>query len=186
MRQLSGSDWTMVSLDLPRAHNTIGMVGIYDTSSRPGGPPTEDEVLEYIDARLHVAESFRERMVDVPFGLDRPWWIRDGGFDLEYHVRHIALPRPGSWRQFCTQIARIHARPLDLSRPPWELYLIDGLDGIDHVPKDAIATFLRVHHAAIDARRRCGDPHCDPHPRARGRAAASRRGLVVGTGPRSQ
>jgi WS/DGAT/MGAT family acyltransferase len=151
MRQLSGSDWTMVSLDLPRAHNTIGMVGIYDTSSRPGGPPTEDEVLEYIEARLHVAESFRERMVDVPFGLDRPWWIRDAGFDLEYHVRHIALPRPGSWRQFCTQIARIHARPLDLSRPPWELYLIDGLDGIDHVPRDAIATFLRVHHAAIDA-----------------------------------
>ena len=86
----------------------------------------------------------------MPFGLDRPYWIRDGDFDLEYHVRQIALPRPGSWRQFCTQIARIHARPLDLSRPPWELYLIDGLDGIDHVPEGSFAVFLRVHHAAID------------------------------------
>ena len=86
----------------------------------------------------------------MPFGLDRPYWVRDGDFDLEYHVREIALPRPGSWRQFCTQIARIHARPLDLSRPPWELYLIDGLDGIDHVPEGSIAVFLRVHHAAID------------------------------------
>ena len=65
-------------------------------------------------------------------------------------MREIALPRPGSWRQFCTQIARIHARPLDLSRPPWELYLIDGLDGIGHVPKGSMAVFLRVHHAAID------------------------------------
>ena len=79
-----------------------------------------------------------------------PWWIRDGDFDLEYHVRHIALPQPGSWRQLCTQIARIHARPLDLSRPPWELYLIDGLNEVDHLPEGAFAIFLRVHHAAID------------------------------------
>jgi diacylglycerol O-acyltransferase / wax synthase len=152
MRQLSSADWTMVSLDTATAHNTIGIVGIYDPSTRSGSrdPVTYDEVLKYIDARLHVAESFRERLVQVPFGLDRPWWIRDGDFDLEYHVRHIALPRPGSWRQLCTQIARIHARPLDLTRPPWELYLIDGLDGVDHLPQGAFAVFLRVHHAAID------------------------------------
>lgn len=150
MRQLSTSDWTMVAIDTPQAHNTIGIVGIYDTSTRDG-EPTYDEVLEYIGARLHVAESFREKIRYVPLGLDRPYWIRDGDFDLEYHVRHIALPRPGSWRQFCTQIARIHARPLDLTRPPWELYLIDGLDGIGHVPEGAIAVMLRIHHAAIDA-----------------------------------
>ena len=150
MRQLSTSDWTMVAIDSPHAHNTIGMVGIYDTSTCADGPPDYDDVLAYIEDRLHVAESFRERILNVPFGLDRPYWVRDGDFDLEYHVREIALPRPGSWRQFCTQIARIHARPLDLSRPPWELYLIDGLDGIGHVPKGSIAVFLRVHHAAID------------------------------------
>ena len=150
MRQLSTSDWTMVAIDSPHAHNTIGMVGIYDTSTCADGPPDYDDVLAYVEDRLHVAESFRERILNVPFGLDRPYWVRDGDFDLEYHVREIALPRPGSWRQFCTQIARIHARPLDLSRPPWELYLINGLDGIDHVPKGSMAVFLRVHHAAID------------------------------------
>ncbi|BBY97481.1 wax ester/triacylglycerol synthase family O-acyltransferase [Mycolicibacterium fallax] len=152
MRQLSSADWTMVSLDTSTAHNTIGIVGIYDPSTRgaASGPVTDEEVLEYIDARLHVAESFRERLVHVPFGLDRPWWIRDGDFDLEYHVRHIALPGPGNWRQLCTQIARIHARPLDLSKPPWELYLIDGLDAVDHLPPGAFAVFLRIHHAAID------------------------------------
>src|SRR5687768_4877691 len=150
MRQMSSADWTMVSLDTPTAHNTIGIVGIYDAASRDGGPPAYDEVLRYIGDRLHVAESFRERMVDVPFGLDRPWWVRDGSFDLEHHVREIALPKPGTWRQLCTQIARIHARPLDLTRPPWELYVIDGLAGADHVPEGAFAMFLRIHHAAID------------------------------------
>ncbi len=150
MRQLSSADWTMVALDSPAAHNTIGIVGIYDPSTGSGVPPTYDEVLRYIEARLHVAESFRERLIHVPFGIDRPWWVRDREFDLEYHVREIALPRPGSWRQLCTQIARIHARPLDLTRPPWELYLIDGLAGAGHVPDGAFATFLRIHHAAID------------------------------------
>jgi len=142
----------MVALDTATAHNTIGIVGIYDPSTRgeSRGPLTYEEVLKYLGARLHVAESFRERLVEVPFGLDRPWWIRDGDFDLEYHVREIALPAPGSWRQLCTQIARIHARPLDLARPPWELYLIDGLDGVDHLPQGAFAVFLRIHHAAID------------------------------------
>ena len=150
MRQLSSADWTMVSMDSPTAHNTIGIVGIYDPSARPEGPPSYDEVLGYIEARLHVAESFRERMVRVPFELDRPWWIRDESFDLEYHVREMALAKPGTWRQFCTQIARIHARPLDLDRPPWELYVIDGLDNVGHLPAGAFSVFLRVHHAAID------------------------------------
>jgi WS/DGAT/MGAT family acyltransferase len=151
MRQLSSADWTMVSLDTATAHNTIGIVGIYDPSSRKdGGAPDYEEILRYVEDRLHVAESFRERMVNVPFGLDRPWWVRDGSFDLEYHIREIALPKPGTWRQFCTQIARIHARPLDLTRPPWELYLIDGLQAEGHVPEGAFAVFLRVHHAAID------------------------------------
>ena len=150
MRQLSSADWSMVSLDSPTAHNTIGIVGIYEPAPGTGGPPTYDEVLRYVEARLHVAESFRERMVNVPFGVDRPYWVRDGAFDLEYHVREIALPKPGSWRQLCTQIARIHARPLDLTRPPWELYVIDGLDDAGHVPPGSFAMFLRVHHAAID------------------------------------
>jgi len=77
MRQLSTSDWTMVAIDSPHAHNTIGMVGIYDTSTCTDGPPDYDDVLAYIEDRLHVAESFRERILNVPFGLDRPYWVRD-------------------------------------------------------------------------------------------------------------
>jgi WS/DGAT/MGAT family acyltransferase len=78
--------------------------------------------------------------------------VEDSEFDLEYHVRHIALPRPGDWRQFCIQTARLHARPLDLSRPLWELYVIEGLDGIKGVPKGAFAMVLKLHHAAVDGK----------------------------------
>ena len=73
-------------------------------------------------------------------------------FDLEYHVRHIALPKPGDWRQFCIQVARLHARPLDLGKPLWELYVIEGLDRVEGVPKGGFAFVLKVHHAAIDGK----------------------------------
>lgn len=62
---------------------------------------------------------FRRKLQRVPLELDYPYWVEDENFDLEYHVRHIALPKPGDWRQFCIQVSRIHARPLDLNRPLW-------------------------------------------------------------------
>ncbi len=88
----------------------------------------------------------------MPLELDFPYWIEDESFDLEYHVRHIALPKPGDWRQFCIQASRIHARPLDMSRPLWELYLVEGLDSFLHLPPDSFAILAKVHHAAIDVR----------------------------------
>ncbi len=86
----------------------------------------------------------------VPLDLDHPYWIEDEEFDLEYHVRHIALPKPGDWRQFCIQVARLHARGLDLARPLWEMYVIEGLDGIEGLPKGSFGVVIKVHHAAID------------------------------------
>ena len=89
MRQLSSADWTMVALDTSTAHNTIGIVGIYDPSTRSGSrdPVTYEEVLKYIDARLHVAESFRERLV-----LLRHHPVRGALKDMQ-----LAGP-PGDWR----------------------------------------------------------------------------------------
>jgi diacylglycerol O-acyltransferase / wax synthase len=150
MRQLSGTDTMMLVADRPHAQNLIAPVNIYDPSTAPGGAVSFDDVLAYIDARLHISASFRERLVTVPFSLDRPYWIRDPDFDLEYHVRQLALPHPGDWQQFCVQIARLGARPLDMTRPPWELYIIEGLDGIDGVPPGSFAMMLKLHHAAVD------------------------------------
>jgi WS/DGAT/MGAT family acyltransferase len=133
-----------------KAQNIIAPVAIYDASTTSGGRIGLDDVLRFVESRLHVSESFRERLVRVPFGLGNPYWIKDPDFDLEYHVRHIALPRPGTWEQFTAQVARIGQRPLDMDRPPWELYLIEGLDAVDGVPPGGFAILLKMHHAAVD------------------------------------
>jgi diacylglycerol O-acyltransferase len=149
MQQLGFIDNVMLH-DSARTPNQLCMVGIYDPSAAPGGKPGYDEVVAKLAAVLPAAPSFRRTVARVPLGLDLPYWIEDPNFDLEYHVRHLALPRPGDWKQFCVQVARLHARPLDMSRPPWELTIVDGLDGIDRFPPGCFATVLKVHHAAID------------------------------------
>ncbi|MDT5017738.1 MAG: diacylglycerol O-acyltransferase / wax synthase, partial [Mycobacterium sp.] len=89
-------------------------------------------------------------LTELPGGLHMPYWVDDPDFDLEYHVRHIALPQPGDWRQLCIQIARIHGRQLDLRRPPWEMTVIEGLNAIPGVPKGSFAVSLKLHHCVVD------------------------------------
>ena len=109
-----------------------------------------ERVLALVESRLHRSPIFRQKLCQVWFGLDDPYWIEDENFDLEYHVRNIALPKSGDWRQFCIQASRIHARPLDLNRPLWEIYVIEGLDSLLDLPKDSFALLTKLHHAAID------------------------------------
>ena len=103
-----------------------------------------------LERRLHIGYAFRRKIMRVPFDLDHPYWIDDQDFDLEFHVRHIALPKPGDWRQLCIQAARLHARALDESRPLWELYVIEGLDNVEGVPPGSFAVLMKIHHAAVD------------------------------------
>ena len=150
MKQLSGMDASFVYFETPNAPGHIFSVWIYDQSSAPGGKVTFKGILDHVGRRLHVSRTFRQRLVEVPLGLDHPYWIEDPDFDLEYHVRHIALPRPGDWRQFCIQVARLHSRPLDRSRPLWEMYVIEGLDDVAGLPAGSFAIMTKIHHAAID------------------------------------
>ena len=128
----------------------IGSLSIYDQSTAPGGRVTFKEILGFFEQRLHKARAFRQRIARVPLSLDHPYWIEDPDFDLEFHVRHIALPQPGDWRQLCIQAARLHARPLDMRKPLWEAYVIEGLDNVTGIPKDSFALVMKIHHAAID------------------------------------
>jgi diacylglycerol O-acyltransferase / wax synthase len=150
MEQLSGQDASFVYFDTQNTPMHIGSVGIYDPSTAPGGFVRFKDILRHIESRLDGARSFRQKLVRVPFDLDHPYWIEDDSFDLEYHVRHIALPAPGDWRQLCIQVARLHARPMDLSRPLWEFVIVEGLDNIPGLPKGCFALVAKVHHAAID------------------------------------
>ncbi len=150
MEQLSGLDATFLNLETATAPTHVGGVAIYDQSTAPGGQVTFKGILANVESRLHLARCFRQKLVRVPFGFDHPYWIEDADFDLEFHVRHIALPKPGDWRQLCIQVARLHARPLDLNRPLWEMYVIEGLDGVEELPAGSFAIMTKIHHAAID------------------------------------
>jgi len=150
MQQLSAQDASFVYLETPHTPMHIGSVGIYDPSTAPGGFVRFKDILRFIGSRLSGARSFRQRLVRVPFDLDHPYWIEDPEFDIEFHVRHIALPKPGDWRQLCIQVARLHARPMDLSKPLWEFTIVEGLDNIEGLPPGCFALVSKVHHAAID------------------------------------
>ena len=150
MRQLSWTDDMMLRAETPAAPLQIQMLLIYDPSTAPGGKVTFKGILEELDARLHLADVFRRRLTELPGGLDRPYWVDDPSFDLEYHVRHIGLPQPGDWRQLCIQTARLFARQIDLRRPPWEITVIEGLNSVPGVPKGSFAMALKLHHCAVD------------------------------------
>ncbi len=143
MQQLTGLDAAFLAMETPTVYGHVGSICILDPSTSHV-PFTLDHLTEVVQSRLHLLPPFRRRLVEVPFGVDQPYWIEDPDFDIEFHVRELALPAPGDDRQLAEQAARLHARPLDRRRPLWELYLIHGLQG------GRAAIYTKVHHAAID------------------------------------
>lgn len=150
MQQLSATDARFLYADTTHSNANVSLIHIYDQSTAPGGTVRFKSILAHIESRLGRSPVFRRKLQRVPLELDYPYWVDDQNFDLEYHVRHIALPKPGDWRQFCIQASRIHARPLDLSRPLWEIHVIEGLDGFLDLPPGSFALLTKTHHAAID------------------------------------
>ncbi|MEO0961793.1 MAG: wax ester/triacylglycerol synthase family O-acyltransferase [Pseudomonadota bacterium] len=150
MEQLSGMDASFLYFETKNAPMHIGSVAIYDQSTVEGGVLGFKEILKNYEARLHMSRAFRQRLAFVPANLDHPYWFEDPDFDIEFHVRHIALPHPGDWRQLCIQASRLHSRALDTNRPLWEFYVIEGLDNVEGIPKGSFAILSKVHHAIID------------------------------------
>jgi diacylglycerol O-acyltransferase / wax synthase len=144
MRQLTAVDAQFLALEGPRHYGHVGGVAVVDPSTAPGGILELADLQYLIAERLPLVPPFRWRLVEVPLGLDYGYWIDDPDFDLDFHVRELALPAPGNDHQLAEQVARIFARPLDRARPLWELYLIHNYDG----GKSVVMT--KIHHAVID------------------------------------
>jgi diacylglycerol O-acyltransferase / wax synthase len=143
MQQLTGLDASFLALETANTTGHVGGLSILDPVGAPK-PLTLARLTEVMAERLPLVPVLRQRLLNVPLGLDQPYWIDDPDFDIEYHVRELALPRPGSDAQLNEQVSRLHARPLDRSRPLWEIYLITGL------AKKRAAVYTKIHHAAID------------------------------------
>ena len=144
MRQLTSLDAQFLALESARQTGHVGGLAVLDPSTAPGGTLRGAVIQRLLVERLPALPPFRWKLAEVPLGLDFPYWIEDADFDLNFHVRELALPPPGSYEQLSEQVARIMGRPLDRARPLWELYLIHGLE------KGRSAVLTKIHHSVID------------------------------------
>ena len=144
MRQLTSLDAQFLALETPRQTGHVAGMAILDPSTAPAGSLGCADIQSLIAERLPLLPPLRWRLAEVPFGLDYPYWYDDPDFDLHFHVRELALAPPGNDEQLAEQVARIFSRPLDRSRPLWELYLIHGLES------GYVGMLSKVHHALID------------------------------------
>ena len=143
MKQLTGLDATFLHMETGSQFGHVSGLSIFE---RPDDPAYEPFTAwrSSIEERLHLLEPLRRRAVEVPFGIDHPFWIEDPDFDLDYHVRHTAVPPPGGPEELEALVARIVGRPLDRRHPLWETYVIEGL------ADDRFAVLTKFHHATID------------------------------------
>jgi WS/DGAT/MGAT family acyltransferase len=150
IEQLSPQDAQFVFMqDADVVANLTGAY-IFDQSAAPKGVVRFKEIVAHIERRLSNCPFYRRKIVRTPLDLDFPYWVDDPHFDIENHVHHARLPKPADWRQFCIHVARYHSRPLDMGRPLWEIYILEGLDNLPGVPKGSFAMLSKVHHAAVD------------------------------------
>ena len=143
MQQLTGLDATFLQMENGQTYGHVTGLAIYKPPA-DGPAITVDEMRDEVERRLHLVPPLRRRLVEIPFGIDHPFWIEDPDFDLDYHLRHIAVPTPGSREQLAEMASRIAARHLDRRHPLWEMYIIDGVEG------DRTAVLTKIHHACID------------------------------------
>jgi diacylglycerol O-acyltransferase / wax synthase len=137
--RLTALDTGFLHLERSGAHMHVAAIFVFD-----GAPPAYDELVGAIEARMHLVPRYRQKLAHVPLGQGRPVWVDDPHFNARYHLRHSALPAPGSDEQLKNLAGRLFALPLDRTKPLWELNLVEGLDG------GRFAVISKTHHALVD------------------------------------
>src|SRR3954467_1269767 len=137
--RLSAVDASFLAQERANSHMHVGAVLIFE-----GPAPAYDDFLNHIRSRLHLVPRYRHKLAFPPLETGRPIWIDDPSFNLEYHVRHTALPAPGSENQLRALAARIHSQRLDRAKPLWEMWVVQGLEG------NRFALISKNHHALVD------------------------------------
>jgi WS/DGAT/MGAT family acyltransferase len=139
MDRLSPLDASFLHIEDDVNHMHIGSVGIFE-----GPSPAYDELRATVEGRLTRVPRYRQKVATVPLSLGRPVWVDDPHFNIDYHVRHSALPAPGGDEQLRRLVGRVMSQPLDRTRPMWEIWMVEGLEG------DRWALVSKVHHCLVD------------------------------------
>lgn len=143
MERLSGLDASFLYFETPESPMQVAMMAVLDPSGVPGGYSFE-KIMAHFSNRAHLIAPFRRRLVPVPFNLDHPVWVDDPHFDVIHHVHRVGVPAPGGAQELCALVGRIISSSLDRSRPLWEAWVIEGLEG------GKVALVAKVHHAGVD------------------------------------
>jgi diacylglycerol O-acyltransferase / wax synthase len=137
--RLSAVDASFLHQEKQASHMHVGALVTFD-----GPPPSREEFCAHLESRLHLVPRYRQKLAFPRFEMGRPFWVDDPSFNLDYHVRHTALPRPGSDDQLRQLVGRIFSQRLDRSKPLWEVWLVQGLEG------GRFALISKTHHALVD------------------------------------
>src|SRR5918995_738393 len=141
--RLSGLDASFLYLEKPGVHMHVAGLSIFGQRA-DGSPLTYDDVERVVEARLRLAPRLRRKLRSVPGNLSRPVWIDDDRFDLDFHLRRASVPAPGGRFELERAVGRVLSRPLDRTKPLWELYVFEDLSD------DRTAILLKIHHAMAD------------------------------------
>ena len=137
--RLTSMDASFLHQEGAASHMHIGGVLLFE-----GPPPDFDQYLDHVRGRLHLVPRYRQKLATPPLQTGRPLWVDDPSFNIEYHVRHAALPAPGTEEQLLLLAGRIASQPLDRSKPLWESWLIEG------ITDDRFALIFKTHHSLVD------------------------------------
>lgn len=144
LQPISGIDATFLYTETPTSPMNIGSVLVIEESLN------FQTFRDIVHSRIHQIPKLRQRLMYVPLSIDYPYWADDPNFDIDLHINHIALPKPGSWQQLRNIASQIFSEPLDQSRPLWSMTFVEGLDTIPQVPAGSVAIIGKIHHVAMD------------------------------------
>ncbi|MFM7332056.1 MAG: WS/DGAT/MGAT family O-acyltransferase [Brachymonas sp.] len=144
MNHLSAQDAMFLHLESPEMPMHVGSLCVLDMPEGMDAADFYEHAKQRLSERMHLADLFTRKLALIPFDLTNPVWVEDEAVDLDYHVRHIALPKPGTNRQLQQYVARLHSSLLDRSRPLWEFFIISGLKS------GQAALYTKAHHAGMD------------------------------------
>ncbi len=153
MHQLGALDNLMIGGELPNIPMHMSAVMLYDTGGKRGAAKLfnvlETDFEKIIDQHFPILQC---RLDEVALGLDKAYWVEDSHFSMSYHINRVALPKPQNWHEFHRLVGQFHAQPLDRAKPLWQVLLVEGLDGLEGIPRGATAIFFKIHHAVMDGK----------------------------------
>lgn len=144
IQAISGMDATFLYAESSTNHMHVGSLAVIEGSLK------FDTFRDTIHSRLHLIPKLRQRLMYVPLSIDYPYWVDDPHFDIDLHLTHIALPKPGGWKELRDTASKIFSQPLDHSRALWSFIFVEGLDTIPQMPAGSVAIISKMHHVAID------------------------------------